>query len=563
MREKFPEYLAQLKDRIGRRLPRIAMIMGALALVAGVAIWYWAVGAELRNLRAAGRLVEQGEYRRAQLLLEQAVQVRPDSVAAQRALAEFFDRVGSSSALERWEVVNRLAPGDEARWRLAASAVQHLRFPLARETLAAVTAPGRGQLEHHRLAAALALADGQPAVAEEHLAAMHRLAPENVRYRFALAAHRLATGQRLEESRRELEELARSGPLRVRATLELMGDAPRRWPLAADPEERLAERLFDGAGAVHLRAAARPGRPRLLAHVRAAPYPEPEDAAVLLAWLVREDRAAEALAWARALPEATRRHAAVVVVTAEAAARAQDWPQLQEALAYGAWGVIARPVLDEAFAVRAARAGRGRSGPDWQALLENAEMTRPALRVLWRLAELWGWPTEAERALTALTRRYPHERWAWEALQVTYLRRGDSAALWRHYGAWVREMPDDVPARLEQLLVAFLTRRGDATAQQQAAEWHRRMPDHPLATVVHALALRAAGRTPEGLVLLDRLGVGAWRQSRFALARAALLVEAGRAAEVAPLLENVREPLLPEERELLASVRRAVGATAH
>jgi len=534
---------------------------GGLAVLGGVAATALYFGrAEGRNLAAAERLIAEGDLWRAQLLLEQAVQVSPQSVRAQVALAEFLDRVGAPQAAARWEVLVGLSGEDRFRWRQAASLLAQGSFAAAREVLDGVSAAGQDALEQHRLRAGLALAAGDRREVERHLEAMVRLEPDNARSRFALATHRLGEGIAREESRDELERLARSGPLRARATLELIRDAPRRWPQAIDPEELLAARLLDGAGGVHLRAVARRGRPRLVEHLLAPPLPSAPDAAMVIGWLAAEDRAADALRWSESLPEEAQRHPAVLSAFAEAAVLVRDWSRLERAVSVGAWGPVAPSLVREAFRLRAEQE-RGSTVVQarWQSLLESQEMSAPALRALSRLAVLWGRPAEAERALRQLLRRAPQERRAWEELSLLLLRRGDSAALRQLTVDWVESMPGDVAAERARLLVHLLTRREYLAVQTEVEALAARAPRDAGVAVVQALWLRRDGRGAEALRRLEGFGVAVLSAPRGPLALGVLLAEAGRAEDAAGVLRLVQEPLLPEEKLLLEDARNRLA----
>lgn len=549
-------------DRFNRRMLRFArerwrlllVVGGLLALVVATGAWLYAREAERRNLARARALLEQGELRSAQLLLEQAVQVKPGSITAQVALAEFMDEVGAPYAIERWQVVLQLAPGDAHQHRLAASALRHGELELARGALEAVTEAGRGTLEYHRLRAGLALARGDRRGATPHLESMVRLDPQNPRRRHALASHRLWLDEELETSRRELEELARAGDLRVRATLDLILDAPRRWPQSSDPEALLAARLFDDGRAVQLRATGRGGRSRLLAHVKALPLPEPADGAVLIAWLLRQDRAREAREWLELFSAREQSHPALAAPGAELGARLRDWPLLERCLRRGAWGVVSANLLRDAFSVHEQAPGGNRLR--WQQLLEHPEISRGGLHVLWRLAELWGWRQDADRTLGATLRRFPKERWALEASRRSCLQRGSIDELLRLLADWEQRggAPDEI--RAERWLIPLLVGRDDAAILAGAVRFAEESGAHPGSRAVRALLLRREGRSGAALDLLERGRDPAEAvPMRWWLVYGVLLADAGRLVEAKVALGRVGGPLLPGEQALVDRVR--------
>lgn len=541
---------------------RVRGLVGLFAVaVLGLGVWGWSYvrGTEGRNLAKARRLLAEGELGRAQLLLEQAVQMRPGSVTAQVALAEFYDQVGAEVAISHWRQVLRLAPTDAHRWKLAACALRLGDHAIVREALDGVGAAARGNIEQHRVEAGLALAQGALARATPHFAAMARLEPGNARYRFNLASHRLALGEDLVASRLTLEELAKAGPLRVRATLELMRDAPRRWPRAADPEALLAAKLFDEGQAVVLRAGGRPGRARLLAHLKAAPLPEGADGAVALTWLLREGREKEAAEWLSGFPPEVRQHPAMLTPVAECAVRVRDWSLLEEALRRGAWGWISPTVLHEAFEIHARAPGGNRLR--WQQLLEGPEVTRGAWPVLWRLAQTWGWSGDAERLLGAVNRRHPEDQWAWRARRSALLRRGDRAELLRFFAEWERTgaLPEDIST--ERLIVQLLE-DPERLDLRGLAERHAAVePATPDRLAVRALLLRAENRGGEALRLLETqaAGTGA-RLARWWFVYGLLLAENGRSADARQALERVQEPLLADESALFERALRNSAA---
>ena len=557
------------KTRIGFLIAKwgwVRLSLVALVFFLGGGVVFWQVGwrwAESRNIAKARMLQQQGEWRGARLLLEQAVQVRPRSIPAQRALAEFWDNLRAPAAVARWREVARLSEEDEAYWKWAAAALRIADLDEARLALNTVSANGRNATSHHRLLAALALASGKPELATLHFDELVRLEPSNPRYRYNAAAHRLRMGDPgREQARRELEDLARGDAMRIRSTIDLLLDAPGRWPGAGDPVQFLALRILENVQRVRARAGQAPGLQQLVAYMKTQPSPEPQDVAVLVHWLMQNERAREALDWLDVLPESARRYPEVVAATADCAAQIRDWPRLEAALAQGAWGMISPAVLRAAFVWREKRPS-GSEGllPVWPRLVEQSQDTRAGLRILWQLARLWQWPVEAERTLGTVTRLYPQESWAWEASRNAVLARGDSLELRRLYERWQAAAPGDNRIRSERLLVAFLTSAPALDQRAEAATLFRAEPAAPVHRVIQALALREVGKGEEALALLEQPGLDLTREPRFALVYGLLLAEAGQVRRSEAALAKVTGNLLPEERRLLerAHARNARG----
>ncbi len=523
---------------------------------------------EGRNLVRARSLAAEGDLRRAQLLLEQAVQVNPRSLRAQRAFAEFLDTIGSPLAWARWREAVALAPwDDDLRLKLAASALRAGEHDEVRTALATVSDPGRETVAFHRTAAGFALAENRAVDLARHYAALVRLEPANERFQLNLAAFRLRSSDRAvkEQARRELDRLARGAKVRIRAVLELIGDAPQRWPAGSDPGARLAEHIFLGVDSLSLAPAQyeNAGPPQLVAYMMAQPSPEPQDVATLAAWLVTKRHALTVLQWLDTLEPGLRQNRLVLVAMADAAASAGRWDRLQACLLRGAWGLAPPGLVQAAFALHRKPAGERKPG-DWNALLDQAQGGRGGLRMLWRLAQAWQWGPEADRTLRAITRLHPDEQWAWETLLTRLLEAKSTAELWQLYERWAQAAPGDRQILMERAILAGVLGRTTPEMQRRVEQARAGDPSEPGWAVAHALMLRQQGRGDEGLKLLSEVSLSHATEPRYALVHGVFLAEAGRAAESEKLLGSVPvADLLPEEQALLDAARaRNRGALA-
>lgn len=525
-------------------------LMASGLIGAGAILAWYAAGTEQRTLMNAAKFERAGDLRSAGMLLEQAVRAHPEHVAACRAWAEFLDRIGAPESIAAWRNVLKLAPTDDrARLQLSVAAMRGGDFDLVEESLSRVGEATKATADYHRVGAGLALARGHRTAAGRHLTALLSIDPENPRNRFMLAAYQLKENETADAARAELESLARAGPLALRATLELMADAPRRWPNATSPEDLLAARLWGTT--VGSLAPKRAVRFRFFDHLRRQPAEEPVDANIFLEWCVRENLPAEGLAWLDAQKAAIRNSPLLLAVLADAAVAVDDWPRFANALERGAWGAVpselVRAVIDFR---REKRAGRI-PATSWSMILSHHRLSLPGLRALWRLAEFWRLPTESDQTLAVIIASFPQQRWAWEILEYRCRRSGNTDALWRHYNAWWKAAPQDELLQLERLLLAYLTGRVDAEMKGQVDALPSARKREPLGLAVRAMALRADGRGEEALVLVDTTEDPVWHRARLALVQGLLLAENGREADAARVLPWVKGPLLPEEQALL------------
>ena len=531
-------------------------LAGSLAVVGLVAVGVVLVPRWLRarSLRQAQSYLDENDYHRAQLVLEQAVQVNPRDFAARRMLVNFYARVSLPRALAGWRELLALEPGNEANHLgLAGVALRLGEKATAREALAGVGATGQAGAPYHRLAAALALAEGdQPNLARE-LAALGRLEPDNLRMQFNAAAAEVFSSDpvRVAAARARLEALARGGPLRLRATLQLLQFVP------AGPGESgyaaLAQRLLPGP------AAPAPGDfTALLNQLKALPQPEPADAAEFVQWLCANGRAREALDWVATLEAATQGAEPVLAARVQAAASLRDWTALRGVLQAGAWGPMAGGVLDLAFRARAQRELLTVTPAlaTWDKAVKLAAQSPEGLHGLEKLAALWAWPEARDQALWQTTRSFPGEPEAWRELALAAESADDSARLSVVLKAWAMAWPGDRSVQSSRVFLGVVRGEPDPALAREARAALTRSDALPEEIAAGAWVLAGEGRAAEGLAALDQVAGKMTGRPRAALIYCVLLSEAGRTAESGRFLAMASSAaLLPEERALLARVK--------
>lgn len=530
-------------------------LVGLLVVSVGVAVTYrfGARWLENRTRDRVGAYLEQQDYRRVQLTLEQAVQVSPHSLAARRALAEFYEVAGSPLALARWQEAVSLAPhDDELRFHLAGVALRLEGPAAARAALEGVSENGPKALGYRRVAAGIALAEGNAADLERQLDAMAALEPENARTKIALGGLRLRSPAPVvvAAARAQLEEIARGGSFRIHATLALLSAVPAGEEAAV---RDLAARILPGLKL----APGASGWGALVEHMKAEKQPSADDAAALVEWMTARGLAREALVWMGGQSGAVQRAPAALTARAAAAAQLRDWTLLRQLLLEGAWGRLFSDPVELAFAARLQRerAGLENARATFGDAIEVAAPSLPTLKALDRLCTLWGWPEESERVLTRLVHDYPREEAAWFQLLAKAQGGGKSARYWelirrralafpgdatfqamRTYVAVVTGQDDPEATRLAQTALA----RAEAPAEEMAAgvllRWRQKSAHEALATL-SAAQIEKLTRSPKGTLVYGALLAADGKDSR-------------------EILSQVKvDGLLPEEQALLSRAR--------
>lgn len=556
-------------DIYWKKLKIISLSIGSAFIL--ILVGYYLVWPEVRKWRQGRSLNEAenyektGDYRRALLILEQTVQLYPQNWEARRRLANFLERLGQRQGLEAWREIAQAEPADPRNLLgLAGAALRFGDLTAAHQALDQLRQMGRTDAAYYRLASGLALVTRDTRALEAALTELARLEPSDQRVQLNLAIARLqsADAALAEAGRSALLGLARAEPVRIRAVVELLNDMARRWPRPtrerAAAFQRLAAELTPARGPAFEPPEVGDPVERLVSFAMRQPAPEAEDVGALLSWLILNGRAAAGFEWLDSLPEKTRQSRLVTAAASEAALQTADWPHLRQLLLAGAWGALPPVAVNSAFA---ARENRGQLSPvaqasRWASVIESCQASLPALRMVLRLSEAWNWPEEQQLVLTAITRAFAGETWAWRRLISQALARGEAELLWQIYQRWSRAAPGDAMVQTEAAIMGHLLQKRGAPSAKVTAEFVRLQPAAPGAVVAHALALWRGQRLAEALTLLGALPADAFAEPRYALAYGLMLSEAGRAGESEPMLNRASaDRLLPDEMLLIEQAR--------
>ena len=509
---------------------------------------------EDRTLRQAREYLRVEDYQRAQLTLEQAVQVNPADLEARRELAQFYEEAGAPRSVGAWQDLVALDPAnDDDRLSLAHCALIFGEMAAVEQALAGVSEAGHDKPFYHQLKAAVALQHSDLGALHHEIAELARLQPGDQRAQFNLAVVHLASAVAAEraDAQQQLEGLARGEVMRIRATLELISLYVRQN--SATAYSRLAEVILPPRhdGFVSVMGAAPRGLLDLVQQMEAQPNPAPEDAAALGEWLVRQGYPADAVLWLGTLKADVQSQHAVESAAAFALARIHDWPGVEKQVRNGSWGKITDDVAALAFAARVQRqrVRLDHAAVTWNDAVEIAPTTE-SLRVLLRLSNEFGWPNDSIRVLWQLSRAAPQDLANWRLLAASVSALRTTTELSEVYTAWSKAMPNDPTPRGQVRWVQTLLGHGppaDPLPTEMA---------FPALAAARALELAETGRPAAALNILNQVREGARTDWRVALSRGLTLAVLGRKAESEKVLDLVgAAPLLSEEKALLIRAR--------
>jgi hypothetical protein len=545
------------------------LAVGAALLVGGYGLYraahpFWARWQNRQALAEAQRFADQKDYPNLVLALRRATELEPNDLATWQETARELAEIGSPEAIAAREQAARLAPGDEAmRVAWVEEALRFGRYDAAQAALAGFSAAAQREVAYHRLAVALATAEGGELEIERQLAALIAVEPGNLNARFTYAALRLWNADPVgaAAARAALSELQREPSVRIRATIELLAEAARqRDPARIEAVLGRSVGIFAPGTLRDFHGANSPAWNALLTGMqRAAESGPPSDAALLARWLADLGRRPAALAWLQGLAPAERDDSTVRDIAAELSAEESDLSALARLLGQGAWGVwpaAARSLALEARAqMQHGEAAKGRE--TWQAAIAASAGSLTGLRALGRLAVAWHDADGAEGAWSAIIARDPRAAWAYAALRGSYLARHDRGRLMALYTRWVTLAPRDDRLAAEWITLACVL---DRITPDMALRARMLSPDVPGAAAAQAAILWRRGDAAGAAAILAGVPAAEKAQPDTAFWLALVDADLGLPGTAAALANADRAPRDGEELALLRVAAAKAGA---
>src|SRR3954447_1079336 len=527
---------------------------------------------EKRLIQKAQESMDRGDTATASLAARAVIQMKPDSVPANRIAAEISERTGDSSALV-WRRKLAQAPNHsiEDVLALARAALQFNDIATAKQSLAQVPESERAAGGYHAVMAMIAQTEKRNEAAEKEWGEALQYSPEEKSYQLQLAASRLRlTDPAKRDAGTSMLNSLRSDPkFRAPATRMLVTEAVARHRSVAEIKQLVTElnaypeATF--ADAVMLGDVLRQTNERefavYLTELEKKAIGKTQNLVTLLAWLSQSNLNLLALDFIKSdNPESLKPWPAPMAV-ADIYVRLQDWAHLEQALNSADWHNY--EFLRHAYIARALRGQEKTAAAEreWSLATKGVAVGSESTLMLLRLTAMWGWKAEETDLLWALTKYPDKEKEAIQTLYSYYQKNRDSQGLYRVLLRLTEDNPGnlDIQNNLAQISLLLDVKTGDA--RRTAADVYRKSPGNPSYATTYAYALLTKGETEAAAKVMAALSEEQLKDpavsAYYGMCLAAL--KDPRAASFLDAGEKAK--LLPEERVLLDKARTSIGGS--
>lgn len=517
---------------------------------------------ERRLVRRAVVAMQHGDDATASLAARTVLQIKPDSAAAGRIVAQLLEKSGNRAALDwrhkvvQWEP-NSIA--DALAW--ARCALQFNELRVAEQALAGIPEQGEQHADFHAVAATLAQEkkESDKAVQEWELAV--RMAPDETAYQLQLGVLQLrSTNPERHNAGKEILNNLRSDPKqRAAATRALISEGVARQEkgqelvsLAHDlqgyPDATIADRL------VYLDFIHQLGVPEFtnyLTNLETSVASTPVELAGLLEWMSRNNLNLVALDYLKSVPPESLNKWPVPLAIANLYVRLRDWRKLEQITANTNWGQ--GEFMRHAYLARALRAQDKLATADreWDAASKEASGQNFNMMALMRVVADWKWEKEQVELLWTLTKDPEKQKEAIQELYRYYERNNDTQGLYRTLVRWMELDPEDLNVQNNFAQISLLLEANADDARRIATEVYRRAPSNPAYATTYAYALLTKGNAKEAAKVMNSLSADQLRDPSvsvyYGICLAAMHDE--KARDFLAAGKNV--PLLPEEKRLI------------
>ena len=516
---------------------------------------------EKRLVRRATIDIEKGDDRDASLAARAILQMKPDSAAAARIMAELNERVGERAALDWRRKVSQLDPSsvDDAL-ALVRCAIKFGDVGTADRALNSVNEKARSTAAYHEAAAMVAQFKRQDDKAETEWNEAIRLRPDDTSYQMQLATVQLRSTDEKKRAAGEamLNKLRSDAHQRAAATRTLITagvmrkEDPRKLlalaqELQAFPEATWNDRLLY---LDFLHALQDAQFSSYLTELEKIAANKTSALAGLISWMGKNNLSLLAIDYAKSLPAESLRKWPVPLALADAYVRLQDWKSLEATTAKTTWGSF--DFLRHAYLSRALREQGNPLDADreWNAVLKDATSAE-ALSLLIEAVSEWKWENETTDLLWALSKRPEKQKNAFVALYQHYSKSADTQGLYRVLLRLAELDPNNLNVQNNFAQVSLLLNANAEEARRTAADVYHKAPNNPAYLTTYAYSLLSQGDTKEALRLMSSLSEEQLSDPTISTYYGIFLAANGD-EKARPFLDFGKQAnLLPEEKALI------------
>jgi Flp pilus assembly protein TadD len=437
----------------------------------------------------------------------------------------------------------------------------------ARYALDAAPKEAQQNASWHSLYAGLASNTGQTSAAEFHFAEAARLQPQNPIHEVNLSTFRLSSPDPkvAEAARKSLESQSADPAVQLLVWRALLRDGIGRNDLefAKTYQERLWNdpRAEFGDKANCLEVARRNGSLQpFLEQLQKELTNQPEQATLLIYWMMNHGLGAEAIRWADSVFPRSTAKLSVQIAVADALLQEKHWPELRNRIVGENWKQF--EFIRQAMLVRTDReqdlpAWRA----DWMKLVQFVPTVRGKLP-LGRLAESWGWLDDARDLYWQVVDTSALEKpEALARLWTIYQGERNTAGLLRVATKQHEDNPNNLVARNNYAFLLLLLDVNRQKAVRLAEESAKQAPNQPNVAATLAFARLRQGNPELARQILEKFDKQTLQEPGIALYYAfsmAAVEQSEEALYYAKIAEGTGR-LLPEEE----SLARRIIDTAH
>ena len=527
----------------------------------------WNRWEKTRLLAKADNRLKQDNLPQAEALARKAIALDPDSLVAARILAETTEKQNRSETVAWRAQIARLDPGLDSELNLASAALRFGQLDVARAALGRVAPADREKAAYHVVAGWLSRAQGNVAEEERHFAAAVAQEPSNDVYQFNLAALEILSPdpEKNAAARNQLERLSKVPQFRTEALRARLDNALREnqtdaanalaQELQMSPQLTFADYLL----CLDLYRKLNPKKfETLLDKVKPVAARNGHDLAQLIDWMNSNSLANEAWKWSEKLPGDLTSHPPVASAIAASLVLTKNWARLKRRTHSGSWGDDDYLRLAyQAYATRQARRGAAETEFDslWAAAVKAASANPEHELALARLASKWDLARQAEPLWQQVSNTPAARREALDALYKIYRAANDLPNLRVTARRLHLASPDEIALAAKAARFSLLLDGNSEEGRALAKQTYEKAPNDPEAALTYAFALYGAGRTSEGLEVLQQLSPDQLRDPHAAV-YAALLYDDDNQVEAANQYIALAKagPIFPEEKQLLEEI---------